>query len=153
MDKFLTSRNISDSLSTDIPDDVTLPVNDRNNRLTQIKRSPSSENISIKYFPDDYADNAIGGDSSKQTKVPYNWQSSKTCIKERIEFMFNNEALADIYFVVGRDAKQQKIPAHKFVLSVGSAVFDAMFNGNLAMKSDEIEIPDVEPAAFFALLR
>jgi BTB/POZ domain-containing protein 1/2 len=39
------------------------------------------------------------------------------------------------------------------VLSVGSAVFDAMFNGTLATRADEIELPDVEPAAFLALLR
>lgn len=42
----------------------------------------------------------------------------------------------------------QRIPAHKFVLSVGSAVFDAMFNGALAVHgehSSDIELPDVEP--------
>ncbi|XP_065225122.1 BTB/POZ domain-containing protein 2-like [Planococcus citri] len=154
MDKFDISLDTSEILQIQlaITDDVVPPVNDRNNRLSQNKRSSSSQNLTIKYFPDDYADNT-NGDSSKPAKVPYNWQSSKTCIKERIEFMFNNETLADVHFVVGKDAKKQKIPAHKFVLSVGSKVFDAMFNGNLAMKSDEIEIPDVEPAAFFALLR
>lgn len=67
--------------------------------------------------------------------------------------MFNNETLADIHFIVGKGTKTQRIPAHKFVLSVGSAVFDAMFNGKLATSSDEVELPDIEPAAFFALLR
>ena len=44
--------------------------------------------------------------------------------------------------------------AHKFVLSTGSAVFDAMFNGQLGAHSDDndIELPDVEPQAFLALL-
>uniref|UniRef100_A0A915JEM8 BTB domain-containing protein n=1 Tax=Romanomermis culicivorax TaxID=13658 RepID=A0A915JEM8_ROMCU len=47
-----------------------------------------------------------------------------------------------------------RIPAHKFVLSVGSAVFDAMFNGAMAVQNqDDIELPDVEPAAFLALLK
>jgi UPI00016EA4FD related cluster len=32
-------------------------------------------------------------------------------------------------------------------------VFDAMFNGKMATTDDEIELPDVEPAAFLALLR
>lgn len=41
----------------------------------------------------------------------------------------------------------------QFVLSAGSAVFDAMFNGILATQSNEVELPDVEPAAFLALLR
>lgn len=81
------------------------------------------------------------------------WQTSKKTIKERVEFMFNNEHLADVFFVVGKGSTAQRIPAHKFVLSVSSAVFDAMFNGVLTADSDQIEIPDVEPAAFFALLR
>nr|CAD7588583.1 unnamed protein product [Timema genevievae] len=83
----------------------------------------------------------------------YNWQATKTTVKERFAFLFNNEILCDVHFIVGRDVQQQRIPAHKFVLSVGSAVFDAMFNGTLATKADEIELPDVEPAAFLALLR
>nr|XP_005505554.2 BTB/POZ domain-containing protein 2 isoform X1 [Columba livia] len=42
---------------------------------------------------------------------------------------------------------------NRFVLAVGSAVFDAMFNGGMATTSTEIELPDVEPAAFLALLK
>jgi len=91
--------------------------------------------------------------SSSRTTPQQNWQASKSQIKERIAFMFNNETLSDVHFVVGRGSNVQRIPAHKFVLSVGSSVFDAMFNGGLATDSDEIEIPDVEPTAFFALLR
>lgn len=41
----------------------------------------------------------------------------------------------------------------RFVLAVGSAVFDAMFNGGMATTSTEIELPDVEPAAFLSLLK
>ncbi|KFV62346.1 BTB/POZ domain-containing protein 2, partial [Dryobates pubescens] len=44
-------------------------------------------------------------------------------------------------------------PPLRFVLAVGSAVFDAMFNGGMATTSTEIELPDVEPAAFLALLK
>lgn len=83
----------------------------------------------------------------------YNWQATKTTVKERFAFMFNNEILADVHFIVGLGESQQKIPAHKFVLSVGSAVFDAMFNGTLATKVEDIELPDVEPAAFLSLLK
>lgn len=67
--------------------------------------------------------------------------------------MFNNEILADIHFVVGRGGQEQRIPAHKFVLSVGSEVFDAMFNSSLATKEEEIVLPDVEPAAFLGMLK
>jgi len=85
-------------------------------------------------------------------RQPHNWQASKSTIKERLGFMFNNELLADIHFIVGKDANIKRIAAHKFVLSIGSAVFDAMFNGGLHMASAEIELPDVEPAAFLSLL-
>ncbi|KMQ96913.1 btb poz domain-containing protein 2 [Lasius niger] len=70
--------------------------------------------------------------TQNQPAVTYNWQ--------------------DVTFLVGRGAQQQRIPAHKLVLSSGSAVFDAMFNGTLATASSEIEVPDVEPAAFLAVL-
>ena len=49
----------------------------------------------------------------------YNWQSSKSTIKERLEAMLLTDLLADVYFVVGRGGTQQKVPAHKFVLSIG----------------------------------
>ncbi|KPJ11472.1 BTB/POZ domain-containing protein 2 [Papilio machaon] len=90
---------------------------------------------------------------SNNTGRLHNWQATKTTVKERLSFLFNNEILSDVHFIVGRDANQQVIPAHKFVLSVGSAVFDAMFNGVLATKSEEVELPDVEPAAFLHLLK
>lgn len=83
----------------------------------------------------------------------YNWQATKSSVKERFAFLFNNELLSDVRFIVGKGRQAQRIPAHKFVLAAGSAVFDAMFNGGMATTSAEIELPDVEPAAFLALLR
>lgn len=41
----------------------------------------------------------------------------------------------------------------QYVLAVGSSVFHAMFYGELAENDDEIHIPDVEPAAFLAMLK
>uniref|UniRef100_A0A8R1HW72 BTB domain-containing protein n=1 Tax=Caenorhabditis japonica TaxID=281687 RepID=A0A8R1HW72_CAEJA len=85
------------------------------------------------------------------------WQSDKKTIRERIAHMYCNETLADVFFVVGCDDSRQRIPAHKFVLSIGSVVFDAMFNGGLTPKNTEealeIELPDVEPSAFLTLLK
>lgn len=88
-----------------------------------------------------------------------NWQSTKSSIKERLAFMFNNELMADVHFlmVLGKEIDQNiVIPAHRFVLSISSSVFDAMFNGQLSDPTAEdvaIEITDIEPAAFLNLLR
>ncbi|XP_061608237.1 BTB/POZ domain-containing protein 1-like isoform X1 [Phyllopteryx taeniolatus] len=83
----------------------------------------------------------------------YNWQATKSSLMERFAYLFNNELLSDVRFVVGKGRQAQRIPAHKFVLAAGSAVFDAMFNGGMATASAEIELPDTEPAAFLSLLR
>ncbi|XP_053970654.1 BTB/POZ domain-containing protein 1-like isoform X2 [Hylaeus anthracinus] len=90
--------------------------------------------------------------TNSQATVAYNWQGTKATMRERIVFLFNNEILSDVSFIVGRGTQKQRIPAHKLVLSSGSAVFDAMFNGTLATTSSEIEVPDVEPVAFLAVL-
>ena len=81
----------------------------------------------------------------------YNWQATKPTIKSRLQYLFNNELLSDITFIVGRERK--RIPSHKFILSIGSAVFYAMFHGNFASARTEIELPDIEPQAFITLLK
>ena len=87
--------------------------------------------------------------------VDHNWQASKSTVKDRLAFMFNNELMADVHFIVGgrSGGNIERIPAHKFVLSISSAVFDAMFNSRMATTECEIELPDIEPAAFLSLLR
>ncbi|XP_051953904.1 BTB/POZ domain-containing protein 6-B-like isoform X1 [Xyrauchen texanus] len=81
------------------------------------------------------------------------WQSTHPTLRERNALMFNNELMADVHFVVGPPGESQKVPAHKYVLAVGSSVFGAMFYGDLAEGESEIHIPDVEPAAFLILLK
>ncbi|XP_060727657.1 BTB/POZ domain-containing protein 6-A [Tachysurus vachellii] len=76
-----------------------------------------------------------------------------TNLRDRNAAMFNNEHMADVHFVVGSPGATQKVPAHKYVLAVGSSVFSAMFYGDLAEGDHEIQIPDVEPAAFLILLK
>uniref|UniRef100_A0A3Q2PCM1 BTB domain containing 6 n=2 Tax=Fundulus heteroclitus TaxID=8078 RepID=A0A3Q2PCM1_FUNHE len=84
---------------------------------------------------------------------PPSWQCSHPTLRERNALMFNNERMADVHFMVGPLGASQKIPAHKYVLAVGSSVFCAMFYGDLAGEESEIHIPDVEPAAFLILLK
>ncbi|MGH0139116.1 UNVERIFIED_CONTAM: hypothetical protein FKN15_030459, partial [Acipenser sinensis] len=82
-----------------------------------------------------------------------NWQGLYPTIRERNAVMFNNDLMADVHFVVGPPGGTQRLPGHRYVLAVGSSVFHAMFYGELAEDKDEIRIPDVEPAAFLAMLK
>jgi len=72
--------------------------------------------------------------------------------------MFNNNLFSDVKFVVQKAAEdesesKQVIPAHKFVLSISSPVFEAMFYGELAETSDSIQLPDCEYDSILELFR
>ena len=72
--------------------------------------------------------------------------------------MFNNDLFSDVKFVVGggpngQSESKQAIPAHKFVLSISSPVFEAMFYGELAETGDKIELPDCEYENLLELFR
>ena len=71
--------------------------------------------------------------------------------------MLNNDLFSDVKFVVrksdGESESKQVIPAHKFVLSIGSPVFEAMFYGELAETRDSIELPDCEYESLLELFR
>jgi len=89
-----------------------------------------------------------------------NWQKSKASIKERISFMFDNDLLSDVSLVVRAPSdenapKKSKmaIPAHKFVLSICSPVFFAMFYGEMAEKSDSVDLPDCDYEGVMEMLR
>jgi len=88
------------------------------------------------------------------------WQETKASIRERGVFMFNSDVLSDVRLVVQAsinetDAKKSKmaIPAHKFVLSICSPVFFAMFYGEMAEKSDSIDLPDCQYEGVLEMLR
>ncbi|XP_077420671.1 BTB/POZ domain-containing protein 6-B-like [Vanacampus margaritifer] len=84
---------------------------------------------------------------------PRSWQGRHPTLRERNALMFNNELMADVHFMVGPPGGSQRVPAHKYVLAVGSSVFCAMFYGDLAEEEADIHIPDVEPAAFLIMLK
>ena len=77
--------------------------------------------------------------------VEVNWQTTRPTIRERTKFMLNNSLFSDVKFVVrksdGESESTKVISAHKFVLSIGSPVFEAMFYGELAETRDSIELP------------
>ena len=78
------------------------------------------------------------------------WQTVIPTIRERSKFMFDNELFSDVKFVA---RSKQKIPAHKFVLSISSPVFEAMFYGELAETTDSIELLDCEYESLLEFFR
>ena len=48
---------------------------------------------------------------------------------------------------------KQVISAHKFILAIGSPVFEAMFYGDLAETKDTIELPDCNYESLLELFR
>ena len=75
--------------------------------------------------------------------------------------MFNNDLFSDVKFLLPKvngenesnPGSKQVIPAHKFVLSISSPVFEAMFYGELAETGDSIELPDCEYESLLELFR
>ena len=77
------------------------------------------------------------------------WQTECSTVSERTKFIFNNELLSDVKFIVpasniNESESRKMIPAHKFVLAIGSPVFCAMFYGKMAESTDSITLPDCE---------
>ena len=89
--------------------------------------------------------------------IEKNWQTTKPTIRDRSKHMFNNGLFSDVKFVArgpnGESESKQVIPAHKFVLSISSPVFEAMFYGELAETTDAIELPDCEYDSLLELFR
>ena len=89
--------------------------------------------------------------------VDENWQTKRSTIVERTTFIFNNELLSDVKFVVsmstGESENKKVIPAHKFVLAISSPVFYAMFCGQMAETTDSIELPDCDYESLLELFR
>ncbi|XP_078348840.1 BTB/POZ domain-containing protein 6-like [Oculina patagonica] len=89
--------------------------------------------------------------------VEENWQTKRSTVVERMTFIFNNEILSDVKFVVpvstGESESKKVIPAHKFVLAISSPVFFAMFYGQMAETTDSIELPDCDYESLLELFR
>ena len=88
--------------------------------------------------------------------VEENWQTKRSTISERTKFIFNNELLSDVKFVVPvskGESESKVIPAHKFVLAISSPVFYAMFYGKMAETTTSVELPDCEYDSLLELFR
>ncbi len=78
------------------------------------------------------------------------WQSTKKTVLERSSYMFNNPFMSDFKFSC--EDSDKKFFAHKYVLATSSAVFYAMFNGELAEK-DSVHLKDTNEEGLQEFLR
>ena len=79
-------------------------------------------------------------------------------IREKIKVMLNNHRCSDVKFLVRESVddvsgRKQVLPAHRFVVAIGSPVFEAMFYGDLAETKDTIELPDCDYGSLLELFR
>ncbi|XP_054282162.1 BTB/POZ domain-containing protein 2-like [Macrosteles quadrilineatus] len=80
------------------------------------------------------------------------WQLKFDRINERGKHLLETGLWSDCQFLVGDGQQKKKFSTHKMILSMSSPVFEAMFYGGLAEGNCPIEIPDVQPEAFHAML-
>ena len=85
------------------------------------------------------------------SKYHDDWQSSKKTVLQRNAHMFDNELMSDVSFTCGES--RRIFHAHKYVLATSSAVFFAMFYGELPPKEFPIRIEDAEEESFKEFLR
>ena len=89
--------------------------------------------------------------------VEENWQMKRSNVAERTSFIFNNDLLSDVNFVVPVSSDETEIkkmiPAHKFVLAISSPVFYAMFYGEMAETKNSIELSDCEYESLLEMFR
>ena len=85
------------------------------------------------------------------SKYHDDWQSSKRTVLQRNAYMFDNELMSDVSFTCGES--RRIFHAHKYVLATSSAVFFAMFYGELPPNEFPVRIEDAEEESFEELLR
>ena len=79
------------------------------------------------------------------------WQTTKKTVLERSRHMFNNPFMSDIAFSC--EGSDKKFFAHKYVLATSSAVFHAMFYGELAEKNPVVHLSDTDEESLEEFLR
>ncbi|XP_053609680.1 BTB/POZ domain-containing protein 6-like isoform X1 [Plodia interpunctella] len=86
-----------------------------------------------------------------KAQIEEDWQSKCGTAKERGSYLLQTESWSDCKFRVGQQVKVY-FSAHKLILASSSRVFEAMFYGDLAETRDVIDITDIQPEAFKAML-
>lgn len=66
------------------------------------------------------------------------WEKERNDFTSKVnKSIYLDERTADVYFICGVGDEQERVPAHKCILSKSSPFFDAMFYGPLAEDSDK----------------
>ena len=89
--------------------------------------------------------------ATSQQDLYQDWQSTKKTVLERSRHMFNNPYMSDVAFSC--EGSDQKFFAHKYVLGTSSAVFHAMFYGELAEKNSVVYLSDTNDKSLKEFLR
>ena len=82
---------------------------------------------------------------SRAEQENYDWQSEAATLSGSISHLFNNELMSDFIIIVN----EKRIPVHKLILASRSAVFYAMFYGQMAHNSAELKLNDCDDADIF----
>lgn len=92
---------------------------------------------------------------SNMHDLPSDFKTLSLSLRERNKRMYNNSLMSDINFIVRESETERKmsIPAHKYVLAIGSPVFYKMFYGYLSEKSDSVELVDADSNSLLELFR
>ncbi|XP_055347928.1 BTB/POZ domain-containing protein 6-B-like [Paramacrobiotus metropolitanus] len=82
------------------------------------------------------------------------WRRTARGVNNLLKHVLATGYMADVQFAVGREHGTIKIfQAHKFILSLNSDVFDAMFNGDFAESREKpVEVIEILPEAFSVML-
>ncbi|XP_045604998.1 BTB/POZ domain-containing protein 3-like [Procambarus clarkii] len=89
-----------------------------------------------------------------QSNCNADWQTELRFIHQRAGHVLESGQWADCTFIVGNENNQKTLRGHRLILAMSSPVFEAMFYGGMAEKKDKpVEILDVQPEAFRALLQ
>ncbi|XP_055347787.1 BTB/POZ domain-containing protein 6-B-like [Paramacrobiotus metropolitanus] len=95
--------------------------------------------------------------TSESCETVRQWQATTRGVANRVKHTLKTGERSDVQFTVGsQHGEAETFRAHKYVLSISSAVFDSMFYGSSEDskddKKEEFDVPDVHPDAFANML-
>ncbi|XP_053387119.1 BTB/POZ domain-containing protein 6-B-like [Mercenaria mercenaria] len=98
-------------------------------------------------------DDIKGGKTSEQmqnNKEKVEWRDNRS-LAECAKHLYETKVMLDVTFTFKKYG-DRKLQAHRLILSMRSAMFEAMFFGPMANSENEIDIEDVDPDIFDLVL-